>query len=386
VSKLELDRHLARRLLDHLEHRTTDMVDEVMEVPSDVFTSEEHYRDEVEALFLDHPIVLTLSGSLPETGSYHTIDMFDTPVLLTRAADGRVRSFANVCAHRSVRVADGCGRARRLACPFHAWVYDLEGNLVGVPVQDGFAGMDRSDKGLVELPVDEGHGLIVGRLRPGAPVDVDQYLGTALAAELDLLDFADWEPYADTHVHAVAANWKTTLDTYRENYHFDHLHRDTLARYAFGGVLTFNAFGPHVRNASAIKTIESLRATPDHEWVEPGAHVSHQYCLFPNTCVSFDARHIELWQILPHGPHGSEVLHTVYKRPDLPDAELAKLVEMAPWICETVVDGEDFWVAGRTEPGISTGVVRSVVFGRNEPADRESITRVDRPARIRSGD
>ena len=62
------------------------------------------------------------------------------------------------------------------------------------------------------------------------------------------------------------------------------------------------------------------------------------------------------------------MIHTAYQRPDLSDDELAKLVEMAPWICETVVDGEDFWVAGRTEPGLSTGLVETVVFGRNEPA------------------
>jgi choline monooxygenase len=41
---------------------------------------------------------------------------------------------------------------------------------------------------------------------------------------------------------------------------------------------------------------------------------------------------------------------------------------MAPWICETVVDGEDFWVAGLTEPGVRTGILEKVVFGRNEPA------------------
>jgi choline monooxygenase len=43
-------------------------------------------------------------------------------------------------------------------------------------------------------------------------------------------------------------------------------------------------------------------------------------------------------------------------------------VDMAPWICETVVDGEDFWVAARTEPGVRTGLLETVVFGRNEPA------------------
>ena len=64
----------------------------------------------------------------------------------------------------------------------------------------------------------------------------------------------------------------------------------------------------------------------------------------------------------------SEVVHTAYLRPGLSEEERAKAVDMAPWICETVVDGEDFWVAGRTEPGIRTGLVDTVVFGRNEPA------------------
>jgi hypothetical protein len=84
--------------------------------------------------------------------------------------------------------------------------------------------------------------------------------------------------------------------------------------------------------------------------------------------MTFDSRHIELWQILPDGVDRSTVLHTAYMRPGLSEEDHAKLVEMAPWICETVVDGEDFWVAGRTEPGIRTGLTRTVVFGRNEPA------------------
>src|SRR4029077_18847865 len=96
-------------------------------------------------------------------------------------------------------------------------------------------GMCREDKGLIDLPVAEGYGVVVGRLRPGAPVDIDDYLGPGLAEELALLDFADWTLFGEPHIHEVGANWKVTLDTYRENYHFDFLHRDTLASYAYGG-------------------------------------------------------------------------------------------------------------------------------------------------------
>jgi phenylpropionate dioxygenase-like ring-hydroxylating dioxygenase large terminal subunit len=368
VDREALDHSLVRRLIDHIENGTTDLTDEVMEVPAEVYTSADHLRRELDGLFHAQPLVLCLSGALPGPGSYKTVDMCGTPVLLTRDADGKVHALANACRHRGVRVADGSGTARRFTCPFHAWVYDTQGNLVGVPTAPAFEGMCREDKGLVPLPVAEGYGLVVGRLRPGPPVDIDEYLGPELAEELALLDFAHWQPYGETHVHPVGANWKVTLDTYRENYHFDYLHRDTLKSYAYGGVLTFDAMGPHLRNCSALRSIDELRAQPEDEWHEVDRYFSYQYSLFPNTCLTFDSRHIELWQILPDGVDRSVVLHTAYARPGLPDDEQAKLVEMAPWICETVVDGEDFWVAGRTEPGIRTGLIDTIVFGRNEPA------------------
>jgi len=263
---------------------------------------------------------------------------------------------------------DGAGESTRITCPFHAWTYSTKGALVRVPSENVFGDICKEDKGLIELPVAEGYGLIVGRLRPGPAIDIDEYLGPGLSAELGMLDFADWKPYGETHVHKVEANWKVTLDTFRENYHFNFLHRTTLASYAVGGVLTFDPFGRHLRNCSALKSIEELRDKPEAEWGDVSGHFSYQYALFPNVSLTYDARHIELWQILPVSPSESEVIHTAYGRPDLSDEEQAKLTEMAPWICNEVVDGEDFWVAGRTEPGLSTGLIETVVFGRNEPA------------------
>jgi choline monooxygenase len=367
VDREALERSLARRLLDHLEQHTTDLADDVLELGADIYSPERH-AEEVEVLFRDQPLVFCLSGALPGPDTFRAIDLCGTPILLTRDADGQVRALANVCRHRGVRVADGAGHARNLTCPFHAWTYDLTGRLVAVPTEKAFEGMCRERKGLVELPVAEGHGLIVGRLRPGTAVNIEDYLGPGLAAELALLEFADWEPQSEPHVHPVSANWKVTLDTFRENYHFNYLHRRTLARYAYGGVLTFDSFGPHLRNCSAVRTIDELRGRPESDWGDVSRHVSLQYALFPNTSLTFDSKHADLWQILPVGPRASEVVHTSYLRPGLSEAEREKMAEMAPWICQTVVDGEDFWVAGRTEPGVRTGLLDTVVLGRNEPA------------------
>ncbi|SHM64968.1 aromatic ring-hydroxylating oxygenase subunit alpha [Cryptosporangium aurantiacum] len=367
MDKEALELSLVRRLITHLDNGTTDLAPGVMEVSTDRYLGAHHER-EVATLFHDRPLVFGLSGALPGPDAFRTVDLCGTPILLTRDRRGKVHAFANVCRHRGVRVVDGSGHRGTFACPFHAWVYDNEGALLRVPSAECFGDLDTARHGLAELPVAEGYGVIVGRLRPGPPVDIDEYLGPGLAEEFAVLDFADWEPTGDAHVHRVAANWKVTLDTFRENYHFAYLHRRTLATYAYGGVLTFDAFGPHLRNSSALRSIDGLRGRPEEEWDDVAAHFSYQYALFPNTSLTFDSRHAELWQIVPVDAATSEVWHTSYLRPSLSDAEREKAIEMAPWICETVVDGEDFWVAGRTEPGVRTGLTDHIVFGRNEPA------------------
>ena len=368
MDRRTLERSLARRLLDHIDHRTTDMAEDCFEVACDTYTSQARHREELDVLFLDRPIVLCMSGALPQPNTYLAIELCDTPILLTRDGEGRVHALLNSCRHRGSRVADGCGKAKRFTCPFHAWTYECDGSLAGMPVANAFEGMSKQDKGLIRLPVAEGYGLVVGRLRPGPALEIDEYLGPDLAHELALLDVAKWEPFSSPHVHQVAANWKVTLDTYRENYHFNFLHKNTLRSFAYGGVLTFDAFGRHLRNCSALRTIDQLRRIDETDWVDVIQHFTYQYALFPNTSLTVGPRHLELWQILPVDATHSQVLHTAYVRPDLTREAKDKAEEQIGWICKGVVDKEDFWVAARTEPGISTGILKTVVFGRNEPA------------------
>jgi ring hydroxylating enzyme alpha subunit len=165
----------------------------------------------------------------------------------------------------------------------------------------------------------------------------------------------------------VNANWKVTLDTFRENYHFGYLHRNTLKGTHHPGILVFDAFGPHLRNSSGALTIDECRGIPEEEWGDLMRHITLQYALFPNTGLSI-AKHCELWQILPVDPSTSAVVHTSYAPPALPQSERDRIAEFTKWICTTVNDEEDFWIAARTEPGIRTGLTRTVVLGRNEPA------------------
>ena len=68
-----------------------------------------------------------------EPGSYRALLTGDIPVLLTRASDGELRAFLNVCSHRgSIVVPEGTGNASRFTCPYHSWAYDNRGALLGI--------------------------------------------------------------------------------------------------------------------------------------------------------------------------------------------------------------------------------------------------------------
>ena len=124
---------LARRALAHLHARTTDQAPATLPIPIAAYTDPERYQREVDRVFRRLPLALALSIELPNPGSYRALKVMDVPVLLVRDKDGVARAFLNVCRHRGAQICQpGNGTAERLVCPYHAWQYNLQGQLTGI--------------------------------------------------------------------------------------------------------------------------------------------------------------------------------------------------------------------------------------------------------------
>lgn len=67
---------------------------------------------------------------LAQNGDFLTLDLLEEPVVVTRALDGKIRAFSNVCRHRGMLVAHGRSNAKALMCPYHHWSYDMPGRLL----------------------------------------------------------------------------------------------------------------------------------------------------------------------------------------------------------------------------------------------------------------
>src|SRR5215468_6139748 len=128
---------LTRRAVKLARDKTTDLAPSEHRVAADSYTSPGRQTQDI-AMLLASPQLVGYSSELPRPGTYCSKTVMGRSVLLTRRADDTVRAFDNVCLHRQSRIAEGCGAARRLACPYHSWTYDLDGNLVGVPGREGF--------------------------------------------------------------------------------------------------------------------------------------------------------------------------------------------------------------------------------------------------------
>ena len=165
-------------------------------------------------------------SQLPTPGSYKLCDIAGAPVLLARDEDGVVRAFYNACRHRGAPVVRGeCGTARRLTCQFHAWSYNLAGELVQVPDERDFIELDKTERGLPPVRCEAWGGWHFVNLDLGAEPLLDfldpipRLLPEVAAAPFRVIDVKNVD---------LGCNWKILAEAFLEVYHARTIHPKTL--------------------------------------------------------------------------------------------------------------------------------------------------------------
>jgi len=255
---------VAKRLLANVDAARGDFADEMLYVPTASYRDQQQFDAELEAVFHQCPLLVALSVDVAGPGDFSTLSIAGRPILVIRGDDGVVRTFLNVCRHRGAQVANECfGSGRRLTCPYHFWVYDSQGALVGNTAREAFEGIDV--EGLIELPTAERAGAVFAVLTPGAAMDIDEWLGDMVSA-LEIIQLDKVVRHRDG-LPAVSGNWKATADGYVDGYHLGYLHRNTIGTKSITNRNTYDLFGPHLRLGFSNKPITSMRDLSDDEIV-----------------------------------------------------------------------------------------------------------------------
>lgn len=358
---------LLRRLKDVDPASSWPLAPASMRNPAKNYVDPARFEDESRILFRRMPQLLGLSSECAAPGSYLTADLGGIPALIVRQRDGSLKGFVNACRHRGAPLASGDGPARpRISCPYHGWVYDLDGTLHSRPYAEAaFEDIPKSGCALHPVSVAEGYGLVFAQGENGDGLTADKALG---GAEVEIGGYG-LESFAltDTRETTWNFNWKLFLDTFTESYHIRTLHRNSIAATYLPDISICDTFGPHPRMIGLLKTVFDEIKKPEADW-NFLPHTTTQYIFMPSGLITYQRDHIELWRLTPLAVDRTLVRTSLYA-PQAPATDKAR----AYWkknldMLLAVTGSEDFPLVTQIQQNLNSGALPELVYGRNEPA------------------
>lgn len=206
----------------------------VFRVHRSAMTSPEITRQELEKIFSTCWLYVGHTSEVREPGDYVRRSVGGRPLFMVRShQSGEIKVFHNTCPHRGAVVCrTDAGNARVFQCFYHAWTFNTEGGLTGMPGRDGYAnGVDFDALSLKSVARSaEYRGFVFACFDPDA-VDLETYLGDA-RAYIDLVvdPMRDPEIVGGSNQYAMNANWKLLVENSVDGYHAPSTH-DTYVKY-----------------------------------------------------------------------------------------------------------------------------------------------------------
>ncbi|MDE0474203.1 MAG: aromatic ring-hydroxylating dioxygenase subunit alpha [Gammaproteobacteria bacterium] len=241
-------------------------------------TSADLFHRERELIFDRCWIYLGHESEVERPGDYRRRTVAGRPLFFVRGKDGQVRVFLNSCPHRGAVICRrDAGNARVLRCFYHAWSFNTEGELIGVPDRNAYGpNFDPTEHGLKEPPrVDSYRGFFFVSFNPHA-----EDLSTYLAEARDYLDLVvdqaekGMRVISGSNKYAIKANWKLLAENSLDGYHLIPTHR---------------TYVDYVAGLGTDDSGDTLAARP------PGAGraLGHGHCVSEN--ISRNGRPIARW-------------------------------------------------------------------------------------------
>ncbi|WP_022958302.1 aromatic ring-hydroxylating oxygenase subunit alpha [Spongiibacter tropicus] len=329
--------------------------------PSSVYLSASRFEAEMRDIFRTLPVVATTSAYLPEPGMSLALDLYGVPLLITRDRDGVVRCFLNACRHRGAKVleSDEPVSSARLSCPYHAWTYSMQGELIGIPRQETFPSLKKCDLGLVALTCYEAGGFIWVGLDPECePPQVEG--SEAICADLEAFGLQNMHVYGRRR-YTLNANWKMVIEPFLEPYHIQRLHADSIAKLFVDVPNIYSLIGPHQRQCSGKANFDPSVLEGNLDNLHK--YITHAYLVFPSTVVVTSPYYISVMVVAPAAADRSVVdYYMLVKSP--PDNDKAReLYARSYELIDQVFGGEDFRAAQLQQEGLASGAIDRVYFG-----------------------
>lgn len=322
-------------------------------LPSSWYTDPAITDQEIQKIFRKSWQYICCVRQLANVGDYFTSYVGEIPVVVVRNDRG-LEGFINVCRHRRHEVMKGCGNSRIMQCGYHAWTYDLCGQLQAAPRSDREPDFCMDDYPLISIKVET--------LGPWVFANADEnckslqsYYGPVMdiiaesGVDLDSLELwsrEDWQS---------SANWKTMLENYLECYHCPVTHPGFTAAidvdqdsYRLTPYEWFSSQIGHVRESA----LEGKAKVKIYD-AKGSVRQAQYHLLWPNFTINinpgFPNLSIDVW--LPDGPNGAKGISEQYFAPGVDKKWAEELIQF-----NVEVGMEDDVLTSSVQRGLIGGV------------------------------
>jgi Rieske 2Fe-2S family protein len=193
-------------------------------LPADAYFDPRQYERELQRIWYRNWVYVGRSSDLARARSFRTFEIGDQRILLVRDEQRGLQGFYNTCRHRGAalcREPEGMLRAGTIVCPYHAWVYNLQGDLLRTSSKAHASGFDVADFPLYRISVKEWNGFIFVALNDRPPP-----FEKVFDLPLNRLDAWPLEELVVGHVlsKTMRSNWKIFWENYNECLHCPGVH------------------------------------------------------------------------------------------------------------------------------------------------------------------
>jgi phenylpropionate dioxygenase-like ring-hydroxylating dioxygenase large terminal subunit len=326
-------------------------------LPAWTYHDPEFAKLEIERIFRPGWQVVCHVSDVPDAGDWHSLDYVGESVIVVRGTDDIIRAFTNVCRHRGSRLVDGAsGCAKKLVCPYHAWTYDLDGRLTGVPDSASYPTLDRSKAGLVPVELEIWRGFIFVRLESGGPSVAEMM--APYEEQVAPYRFEELRALGRVTLRPRDVNWKNVGDNYSDGLHIPAAHPG-LSR-LFGKSYGVEA-EPHVDRMWG-----DLVDRPSNNWSErayqnllpsvPHLPEANQkrwlyFKLWPSVAFDIYPDQVDFMQWLPTGPTSCLIREISYVFDD--NRREMRAARYLNWRINRQVNAEDTVLITRVQEGMA---------------------------------
>lgn len=328
-------------------------------LPAWTYTDPDMLAAETQRLFRRSWQIICHVSDVPAPGDWQQLAILGENIVAVRGEDGQIRAFANVCRHRGARILDGHGGcAKKLVCPYHAWTFELDGRLSGVPNRRDYPALDPREHSLVEYAVEIWRGFVFASVE-SPPASVSEMMAP-FEAEIAPYRLEEMRAIGRVTTRPRPANWKIISDNYSDGLHIPVAHPG-LKRLFPGDAYAVQATewvdrlgGPIALDGKAgwserlyfqhLPRVEHLPADRQRYWF--------YYKLWPNVAFDLYADQIDFMQFVPLTPDTTLIREIAYALPD--ERREMRAARHLNWRINRRVSQEDSDLVARVQQGMNS--------------------------------